>query len=91
MNRKVVWCFDRVRRAGFPVLVVTIDVLMVGNWENDLRACFSIPFRPGLRLTLDAARHRRWTVAALGRTLPAIHHGWRIIGTACAARYSVAR
>lgn len=60
---------ERARVAGFPVLVVTVDVPVVGNRENNLRAGFSIPIRPSLRLALDAARHPRWTIGTLGRTL----------------------
>jgi L-lactate dehydrogenase (cytochrome) len=60
---------QRVRRAGIEVLVVTADVPVGSNRENDARLGFSFPIRPTLRLSLDVALHPRWMVGVLARTL----------------------
>jgi L-lactate dehydrogenase (cytochrome) len=51
---------DRVARAGFGTLVVTIDVAVLSNRENNIRAGFSTPLRPTLRLAWDGITHPRW-------------------------------
>ena len=64
---------DRVRAAGYEVLVVTLDVPVVANRENNLRNGFSMPVRPNLRLALDGLLHPRWLAGTLVRTL--LHSG----------------
>jgi L-lactate dehydrogenase (cytochrome) len=51
---------DRVARAGFGTLVVTVDVAVLSNRENNIRAGFSTPLRPTLRLAWDGITHPRW-------------------------------
>jgi L-lactate dehydrogenase (cytochrome) len=60
---------DRVRRAGVDVLVVTADVPVGSNRENDARAGFGFPIRPSARLTRDVLGHPSWLVGTLARTL----------------------
>lgn len=64
---------DRVERAGFGTLVVTADVAVSGNRENNIRARFSTPLRPGPRLAWDGLTHPRWLFGTALRTL--VRHG----------------
>jgi L-lactate dehydrogenase (cytochrome) len=43
---------DRVAAAGYKKLVVTVDTPTAANRENNVRAGFSTPLRPSLRLAL---------------------------------------
>jgi len=60
---------DRVERAGFKTLVVTVDIPVAGNRENNIRAGFSTPLRPSLRLAWDGATRPRWLCGTFLRTL----------------------
>jgi L-lactate dehydrogenase (cytochrome) len=64
---------DRVRAGGFATLVVTVDTSALANRENNIRAGFSTPLRPGLRLAWQGLSHPRWTIGTFLRTLMA--HG----------------
>jgi len=64
---------DRVARAGFETLVITVDSQVAGNRENNIRTGFSTPLRPSLRLAWDGLTHPRWLFGTLLRTL--IRHG----------------
>ena len=45
---------DRARRqAGYATLVITVDTAVSANRENNVRAGFSTPLRPSLRLAWD--------------------------------------
>jgi L-lactate dehydrogenase (cytochrome) len=59
----------RAAAAGYRTLVVTVDVPVAPNRENNLRNGYSNPLRPSLRLALDALRHPRWLATSLLRTL----------------------
>jgi L-lactate dehydrogenase (cytochrome) len=59
----------RVAAAGVQTLVITADVPVAGNRENNLRAGFSTPLRPTLRLAWDGITRPRWLVGTLLRTL----------------------
>ncbi len=63
----------RVQAAGFETLVVTVDTAVAANRENNVRAGFSIPLRPGPRLAWQGLTHPRWLVGTLLRTL--LRHG----------------
>jgi L-lactate dehydrogenase (cytochrome) len=63
----------RVARAGFETLVVTVDSQVAGNRENNIRAGFSTPLRPTLRLAWDGLTHPRWLIGTALRTL--LRHG----------------
>ena len=58
----------RVANAGFKTLVVTVDVAVLANRENNVRAGFSTPLRPSLRLAWDGMTHPRWTFGSFLRT-----------------------
>ncbi|MBO1325744.1 alpha-hydroxy-acid oxidizing protein [Acetobacter sp. TBRC 12305] len=64
---------DRARKAGFHELVVTVDIPVAANRENNIRTGFSTPLRPSLRLAMDGISHPRWLAGTFGRTL--LHHG----------------
>ncbi len=64
---------DRVGRAGFKTLVVTVDVAVLANRENNVRAGFSTPLRPNLRLAWDGITHPRWLFGSFLRTV--LQHG----------------
>jgi L-lactate dehydrogenase (cytochrome) len=60
---------DRVARAGFGTLVVTVDVAVLSSRENNIRAGFSTPLRPTLRLAWDGITHPRWLFGNALKTL----------------------
>jgi L-lactate dehydrogenase (cytochrome) len=60
---------DRVARAGYGTLVITVDVAVAGNRENNARNGFMLPLRPGVSLAWDGITHPRWLVGNLCRTL----------------------
>lgn len=64
---------ERVARAGFETLVITVDSQVAGNRENNIRAGFSTPLRPSLRLAWDGITHPRWLGGTFLRTL--VQHG----------------
>lgn len=60
---------DRVAAAGFGTLVVTIDVVVAGNRENNTRNGFNRPLRPTWRLFWQGMTHPRWSLGTFMRTL----------------------
>jgi L-lactate dehydrogenase (cytochrome) len=64
---------ERVARAGFPVLVITVDVPVGANRENNVRAGFSTPLRPTPSLAWDGITHPCWLFGTFLRTL--VRHG----------------
>ncbi len=64
---------ERVERAGFKTLVVTVDTAVLSNRENNIRAGFSTPLRPTLRLAWDGMTHPRWLFGSFLRTI--FQHG----------------
>jgi len=64
---------ERVARAGFGTLVVTVDTPAYPNRENYLRWGFSSPLRPSLRLALDGLMRPRWLFGTFLRTI--LRHG----------------
>ncbi len=63
----------RVAAAGFRVLVLSADVPVLGNRENNLRNGFSLPLVPSARLCWESLTHPRWLCGTLLRTL--VRHG----------------
>src|SRR5262249_28696235 len=51
---------DRVAAAGFDTFVVTADVPVSANRENNVRNGFSVPLVITPRVAFDAATHPRW-------------------------------
>ncbi|WP_082522036.1 alpha-hydroxy acid oxidase [Ramlibacter sp. Leaf400] len=60
---------QRVQAAGYRTLVVTVDTAVGANRENNVRAGFSIPLRPSLRLAWQGISHPRWLFGTFLRTL----------------------
>lgn len=59
----------RIENAGFTTLVITVDVAVLTNRENNLRAGFRTPIRPGLSLMLQGLLHPAWSLNTACRTL----------------------
>ncbi|GBQ26365.1 L-lactate dehydrogenase [Gluconacetobacter sacchari DSM 12717] len=59
----------RVGAAGFETIVLTADVQVPANRENNARSGFSMPLRPTPRLFWDGALHPRWSLGTFLRTL----------------------
>jgi L-lactate dehydrogenase (cytochrome) len=68
-DSRIVALLDRVRAAGCGTLVVTVDLPVAGNRENNIRAGFSTPLRPNLRLVWDGLLRPGWLAGTLLRTL----------------------
>ncbi|WAI81389.1 MULTISPECIES: alpha-hydroxy acid oxidase [Achromobacter] len=64
---------DRARRAGYETLVLTVDIPVSANRENNVRTGFSTPLKPSLRLAWDGLTRPRWLASTFLRTLLA--HG----------------
>jgi L-lactate dehydrogenase (cytochrome) len=64
---------ERVARAGFDTLVITVDHPVGANRENNIRAGFSTPLKPSLRLAWDGVTHPGWLFGTFLRTL--LQHG----------------
>ncbi|WP_137917771.1 alpha-hydroxy acid oxidase [Hydrogenophaga sp. 2FB] len=59
----------RVHNAGLGTLVLTVDTAARANRENNIRAGFSTPLRPSLRLAWEGLTHPSWLTGTLGKTL----------------------
>ncbi|WP_116135165.1 alpha-hydroxy acid oxidase [Trinickia diaoshuihuensis] len=64
---------ERVERAGYQTLVLTVDTAVLANRENNVRAGFSTPLKPSLRLAMDGLTHPRWLFGTAVKTL--VKHG----------------
>ncbi len=64
---------ERAAHAGFETLVVTVDLPVSANRENNVRTGFSTPLRPNLRLAWDGLTRPRWLAGTFARTL--LSHG----------------
>lgn len=71
--RQITALVERVALAGFRTLVVTVDSQVAPNREHYLRAGFSAPLRPTLRLAWDGITRPRWLFGTFLRTL--FRHG----------------
>jgi len=60
---------DRVAAAGFEIFVLTVDLPVPGNRENNVRNGFSMPLQPSLRLAWDGITRPRWLLGNVARTL----------------------
>ena len=72
-ERRIDAMMDRVEAAGYETFVLTVDVAVTPNRENNVRNGFSTPLKPSLRLAFDGAVRPEWTFGTLGRTL--LRHG----------------
>jgi L-lactate dehydrogenase (cytochrome) len=60
---------DRVVAAGFDTFVLTIDVPISANRENNVRNGYALPLRPNLNLAWEGISHPRWLLGTALRTL----------------------
>jgi L-lactate dehydrogenase (cytochrome) len=60
---------DRVARAGFDTMVLTVDTQVPPNSENTVRSGFSAPLRPSVRLAWEGLTHPRWLLGTFLKTL----------------------
>jgi L-lactate dehydrogenase (cytochrome) len=60
---------DRVKRAGYETLVLTVDVPVASNLEIGVRSGFRKPFQPSLRLAWDGLTRPRWLFGMFLKTL----------------------
>ena len=60
---------ERVARAGYDTFVLTVDVQVSANRENNVRTGFRTPLRPSLRLAWDGMVRPRWLFGMFLRTL----------------------
>ncbi|MBL8383346.1 MAG: alpha-hydroxy-acid oxidizing protein [Burkholderiales bacterium] len=61
----------RAAAAGYQALLVTIDVPVGANRENNLRSGFTLPLHLSPRVIADGLLHPRWLAGVLARTLAA--------------------
>ncbi len=64
---------DRVADAGFETLVLTVDIPVPANRENNVRNGFSVPLEPTFRLAWDGITHPSWLFGTALRTV--LRHG----------------
>ncbi|HEY4254129.1 MAG TPA: alpha-hydroxy acid oxidase [Roseomonas sp.] len=72
-DAKMAALLDRVERAGYDTLAVTVDVQVPGNRENNIRNGYRLPLEPSPRLAWQGITHPRWLIGTGLRTL--INHG----------------
>jgi L-lactate dehydrogenase (cytochrome) len=61
------------RAAGFDTFVLTADVPVSANRENNERNGFTTPLRPSAKLFWDGATHPRWLIGTALKTF--VNHG----------------
>ena len=59
---------ERVAKAGYDTLVLTVDIPVGSNRENNVRNGYNAPLRPSLRLALQCLAHPRWLLGTALRT-----------------------
>jgi L-lactate dehydrogenase (cytochrome) len=60
---------ERVARAGYDTLCLTVDVPVGANREHNVRSGYHTPLRPTLRLAWDGISRPRWLLGMFARTL----------------------
>ncbi|MGE4243469.1 alpha-hydroxy acid oxidase [Ramlibacter sp.] len=69
IDEHIVGLVDRVKATAFQTLVITVDVAVSANRENNVRAGFSTPLRPGPRLAWQGITHPRWLFGTFLKTI----------------------
>lgn len=59
---------ERVAKAGYDTLVLTVDIPVGANRENNVRNGYNSPLRPSLRLALQCLARPRWLFGTALRT-----------------------
>ena len=70
---RILALLDRIKNAGFKTLVITVDIPVSANRENNVRSGFSTPLRPSLRLAWDGLTRLSWLFGTFFRTF--LKHG----------------
>jgi L-lactate dehydrogenase (cytochrome) len=60
---------ERAAKAGYETFVLTVDVQVTANRENNVRSGYHTPLRPSVRLAWDGAIRPRWLCGMFLRTL----------------------
>lgn len=60
---------DRVQAAGFETFVLTVDIPVSANRENNVRSGYSMPLRITPRLAWDSVSHPGWLLGTWFRTI----------------------
>jgi L-lactate dehydrogenase (cytochrome) len=68
-DERITQLVDRVTRAGYDTFVLTVDVQVSANRENNVRSGFHTPLRPSLLLAWDGIIRPRWLFGMFLRTL----------------------
>lgn len=68
-EEQIIALVQRVANAGYQKLVITVDTPLAANRENNIRAGFSTPLRPSLKLLMDGAMHPQWTLGTFLKTI----------------------
>ena len=63
----------RALSAGFGTLMLTVDIPVPANRENNTRNGFTVPLEPSLRLVWEGVSHPSWLFGTAARTL--LRHG----------------
>ncbi len=72
-SERIAALLERVAKAGFETLVITVDSAVVPSRENNVRAGFKTPLTPNPRLAWDGITHPAWTVNTFLKTI--FRHG----------------
>lgn len=70
---RIATLMDRVAAAGFETFVLTVDLPVPGNRENNARNGWSMPLQPTPRLLWSGLTHPRWLAGTVAQTL--VRHG----------------
>ncbi|MCU4414368.1 alpha-hydroxy-acid oxidizing protein [Acinetobacter sp. WU_MDCI_Axc73] len=70
---RILALLDRIKSAGYQTLVITVDIPVSANRENNVRSGFSTPLRPSLRLVWDGLTRLSWLFGTFFRTF--MKHG----------------
>ena len=62
----------RAEAAGYPVMMVTVDVPAAGKRDRDIRNRLAVPFRITPRIALELAANPRWSIETLRRGKPGV-------------------
>lgn len=68
-DKRIQAMLDRIKDAGFETLVLTVDVPVSGNPENQSRFGFTAPVEPSLNLAWQGLIHPNWSINMWLKTL----------------------
>jgi len=67
-EKAIIELVERVATAGYDTLVLTVDIPVGANRENNVRNGYDSPLRPSARLAWDCLLHPRWLLGTALRT-----------------------